>query len=108
MAIRQWTRLVAYGGLNFPLSTVGLPLAIYLAPFYSGEIGLPLAALGTAMLVARIFNFAIDPLVGILTDRWRPAIGRRKAWVPLGTVTLAAGVWLLFNPPQAAPWSGSC
>ncbi len=102
MAVRKWTRLIAYGGLNFPLSTVGLPLAIYLAPFYSGEIGLPLAALGTAMLIARIFNFAIDPLVGSLSDRWRPAIGRRKVWVPLGTVTLAAGVWLLFNPPQGS------
>ena len=99
-AIRQWTRLLAYGGLNFPLSTVGLPLAIYLAPFYAGEIGLPLAAVGTAMLIARLFNFAIDPLIGIATDRWRPKMGRRKVWVPLGTVTLAAGVWLLFNPPH--------
>ena len=32
----------AFGLVALPLSTIGLPLAIYLAPFYAGEMGLPL------------------------------------------------------------------
>jgi Na+/melibiose symporter-like transporter len=94
----RWWSLAAYGGLQFPLATIGLPLSIYLAPFYAGEIGLPLAALGTAMLLARLSDIVTDPLIGLASDRWRPAIGRRRVWVPLGISVLMLGVWLLFNP----------
>ena len=91
--------LLAYAGLQFPLATIGLPLSIYLAPFYAGELGLPLAGLGLAMVIARMSDLITDPIIGSLTDRWRPGIGRRKVWVPIGVITLALGVWLLFNPP---------
>jgi Na+/melibiose symporter-like transporter len=94
----SWGVLVAYGGLQFPLSTVGLPLSIFLAPFYAGELGIPLAALGLAMLLARLSDIVTDPLIGMATDRWRPAIGRRRVWVPIGTSVLALGIWFLFSP----------
>jgi Na+/melibiose symporter-like transporter len=94
----SWGVLAAYGGLQFPLSTVGLPLSIFLAPFYAGELGIPLAALGLAMLLARLSDIVTDPLIGMATDRWRPAIGRRRVWVPIGTSVLALGIWFLFNP----------
>ncbi len=96
----NWWQLIAYGGLQFPLATIGLPLSIYLAPFYAGELGLPLAALGTAMLLARLSDIITDPLIGMATDRWRPSIGRRRVWVPIGTAVLATGVYLLFNPAK--------
>lgn len=66
----RWQNL-AYGALALPLSTIGWPLSIYLAPFYAGEIGLPLAALGTAMLLARFADMITDPIIGTLSDRWR-------------------------------------
>jgi glycoside/pentoside/hexuronide:cation symporter, GPH family len=97
-----WGRLIAYGGLQLPLATIGLPLAIYLAPFYAGELGLPLATLGLAMLIARLSDLITDPIIGTISDRWRPAIGRRKVWVPIGISILTLGVWLLFNPPGKA------
>ncbi len=98
----SWGRLLAYGGLQFPLATIGLPLSIYLAPFYAGELGLPLAALGTAMLLARLSDIVTDPLIGMASDRWRPAIGRRRVWVPIGVTVLMIGVFLLFNPAKGA------
>jgi glycoside/pentoside/hexuronide:cation symporter, GPH family len=91
--------LLAYAGLQFPLAMIGLPLAIYLAPFYAGELGLPLGALGLAMVLARLSDLITDPIIGTLTDRWQPTIGRRRIWVPIGVTTLCIGVWLLFNPP---------
>jgi glycoside/pentoside/hexuronide:cation symporter, GPH family len=95
-----WGQLLAYGGLQFPLATIGLPLSIYLAPFYAGELGLPLAALGTAMLLARLSDIITDPFIGMLSDRWRPAIGRRRVWVPIGVTVLSLGVYFLFNPAK--------
>jgi Na+/melibiose symporter-like transporter len=90
--------LAAYGALALPLATIGLPLSIYLAPFYAGELGLPLAALGTAMVLARLLDVVVDPWIGVLTDRWRPSVGRRKIWLPLGGVVLLGGVYMLFRP----------
>lgn len=94
--------LAAYGGLAMPLAMIGLPLAIFLAPFYAGELGLPLALLGTAMLLGRFSDIITDPLIGMLSDRWRPAIGRRRVWVLMGAPILAGSVWMLFNPLSGA------
>lgn len=94
------TWLLAYGCIALPLSTIGLPLSIYLAPFYAGELGLPLAALGTAMVLARLVDVVVEPMIGVLSDRWRPSVGRRKIWLPIGVSLLALGSWMLFQPAQ--------
>ena len=90
----------AFGAVALPLSTIGLPLAIYLAPFYAGEMGLSLAALGTAMLLARILDVVVDPLIGSLSDRWPTRFGRRRPWLVAGSAIVVAGMWMLFHPPQ--------
>lgn len=90
--------LAAYGALSLPLATIGLPLSIYLAPFYAGELGLSLAALGTAMILARLIDIVVDPWIGIASDRWRPSPGRRKIWLPIGGTVLLIGVYMLFQP----------
>jgi glycoside/pentoside/hexuronide:cation symporter, GPH family len=94
--------LIAYGGLAMPLAMIGLPLAIFLAPFYGGEVGLSLAFVGTAMLIARFSDIVTDPLIGMLSDRWRPGIGRRRVWILIGSPVLAVSVWMLFNPGDGA------
>lgn len=91
--------VLVFGSLALPIATIGLPLSIYLAPFYAGEIGLPLALVGTAMVVARLLDIISDPLIGALTDRWRPRIGRRRVWLLIGTPVLLLGMVQLFNPP---------
>jgi len=90
----------AFGAVALPLSTIGLPLTIYLAPFYAGEMGLSLAALGTAMLLARILDIVVDPFIGSLSDRWRTRFGRRKPWLVAGAAVLLIGMVKLFHPPQ--------
>jgi glycoside/pentoside/hexuronide:cation symporter, GPH family len=89
---------VAYGSLALPLSMIGLPLSIYLAPFYAGELGLPLAALGLAMVIARMSDVVTDPFIGMASDNIRTRFGRRRIWIPLGIIVLMLGVWNLFNP----------
>lgn len=95
--LTPWTT-AAYGSLALPLSTIGLPLSIFLAPFYAGELGLPLAVLGIAMVIARMSDVVIDPLIGMASDNIRTRFGRRRIWIPLGIGVLMLGVWNLFNP----------
>lgn len=91
-------RILAFGALAMPQGALGLPLAIYLAPFYAAQLGLPLAMLGTALMVARLTDFITDPVVGLLSDRWRPRVGRRRVWLLIGTLIMLAGVQLLLRP----------
>ncbi|MEE2929685.1 MAG: MFS transporter [Pseudomonadota bacterium] len=94
--------ILAYGSLNLPVGTIGLPVAIYLAPLYAGQLDLSLGLIGVAFLLARLSDFITDPLVGVLSDRWRPKIGRRRIWLILGTIVMMAGVFLLFRPQPGA------
>lgn len=89
----------SFGAVALPLATIGLPLTIYLAPFYAGEVGLSLAALGTAMLLARILDVVVDPFIGSLSDRLRSRFGRRKPWLVGGSAVLLLGMMKLFHPP---------
>ncbi len=90
--------MLAYSCVALPLSTIGLPLSIYLAPVYAGELGLSLAAIGTAMVLARLVDIFIDPMIGIASDRWRPKPGRRKIWLPIGGLAMIIGCLMLFRP----------
>jgi len=92
--------ILSYGILSLPIGVIGVPMGIYLAPFYAGELGLSLAAIGSMLILSRLSDFVTDPLIGLLSDRWRPAIGRRKVWVPIGTLVMMTGVYLLFQPPD--------
>lgn len=104
------SRIWAFATLAMPLGMLGLPLAIYLAPFYSGELGLPLAMIGTALMLARLSDFVTDPIMGLITDRWRPSIGRRRIWLIFGCLIMMAGVQLLLRPPPGVDviWFGLC
>ncbi|MEM8497978.1 MAG: MFS transporter [Pseudomonadota bacterium] len=90
--------IVCYGVLSLPIGVLGIPMGIYLAPFYGGELGLPLAVIGSMLMLSRLSDFVTDPLIGTLSDRWRPRVGRRKVWLPIGTIIMMVGVHLLLRP----------
>ena len=92
---------VSYGAPAAPLALAGLPLAVYLPVIYadSDGFGLSLAVVGLLLALSRISDVVTDPLIGYLSDRWKPRWGRRKPWVLVGTPIFALGMWFLFMPP---------
>jgi glycoside/pentoside/hexuronide:cation symporter, GPH family len=104
------SQIWAFATIAMPLGMLGLPMAIYLAPFYAGQLGLPLSMVGFALILARLSDFVTDPIMGVVTDRWRPSIGRRRIWLIFGTLIMMAGVQLLLRPPPEIGllWFGLC
>ncbi|MEE4298151.1 MAG: MFS transporter [Pseudomonadales bacterium] len=92
--------LAAYAGIHFPLSLTSLVVLVYVPVLY-GELGIPLALIGTVLMAARLGDVVTDPLIGWLSDRTHAALGRRKPWVLAGTPLLMISVWMLFVPPEA-------
>jgi Na+/melibiose symporter-like transporter len=88
--------LAAFAGPGLPIGAVGLPMIVYLPPYYAGTLGLDLAAVGLVFFLVRAIDLPLDPLLGHWMDRTRSRLGRYRPWLIAGGVTLAAGVWLVF------------
>jgi GPH family glycoside/pentoside/hexuronide:cation symporter len=89
-----WT----WASVGLPLAMIGYPVGIYLPDLYSGEMGVPLAAIGTMLMLARFSDAITDPAMGFASDHLETRFGRRKPWVAAGVPTMLIGIWMLFNP----------
>lgn len=93
-------RILAYGIPGLPLAILGVPLYIYLPPYYAEILGI--GAVGALLLAARLWDVVTDPLIGALGDRLQVRIGRRKLMIMLGTPLLLIAAHALFRPPDDA------
>ena len=88
--------LAAFAGPGLPIGAVGLPMIVYLPPYYAGHLGLDLLAVGLVFFLVRAIDLPLDPLLGHWMDRTQSRFGRYRPWLLAGGLTLAAGVWLVF------------
>ena len=86
--------LFAYGLFGMPLAMAALPLYVHLPKFYGDHLGVPLATLGVLLLVLRLADGVLDPLLGALSDR----VWSRKRLIALAVPLLAVGMAALFAP----------
>ena len=94
--------LAAYGLPALPLATLALVLAVSIPTFYSSEIGLSLTAVGTTLLLLRIFDAVIDPVIGFVADRTTLKFGRRRSFVALAMPLTVVSCYHVFVPPADA------
>ena len=94
--------LAAYALPALPLALLTLPLYVLVPAFYARELMLPIAAVGSALLIVRIVDALADPLTGLFADRWRPRFGRRRLWVLAASIPTALCAFLVFTPPAGA------
>ena len=96
-----WKEGWRYGLMGLPLAFVALPLYVVLPNYYALHYGVPLAALGTLLLGARLLDAFTDPLLGRWSDRlYARAPVTVLAWAAWAAAALAVGLLLLFFPPQ--------
>ncbi len=90
--------LVGYGLPAFALALFGVPVFVHLPKFYADVAGAPLGALGAAILLTRLGDGVLDPLVGAWSDRIRTRWGRRRPFLLLASPPLGLAVVALFSP----------
>ena len=91
-----------YGLLGLPLAFVALPLYVLLPNHYAREFGMPLATLGAALLVARLFDACVDPWIGTASDRLLArGASRLLRAAALCAMALGLGFAGLFMPPES-------
>jgi glycoside/pentoside/hexuronide:cation symporter, GPH family len=101
--MRAWG--LRYGLLGLPLAFVALPLYVSLPAYYAGTFEVPLAQLGALLLLARLIDAGLDPLIGTWADGWLSK-RRQLPWV-MGSaaVVMVLAFAGLFFPPEG--WRGT-
>ena len=90
--------IAAFVSPGIPLSALGLPLLVYLPPFYAEEMGLGLSLVGTIFMITRFWDVFTDPVLGVLSDRVTTPLGRRRHWIILSVPILMICVYKVFIP----------
>jgi len=84
----------AFGMPGLPIAGLLLILAVYVPRYYVG-LGVDFAAVGVAILVVRLLDIFLDPLLGLVMDRTKTPIGRYRPWLLLGTPVAMIGIYRL-------------
>ena len=90
--------LFAFGFISVPLASGGLPLVLYLTPYYAAVSGMSLAMIGSILSLTRVADVFIDPLIGAASDRTPAHLGRRGLWIALGVPVMALATLAVFAP----------
>ena len=75
-------------------------VGFWLLFFYTDVYRIPAAAAGTIMLVARFWDMAIDPVIGIVSDRTQTRWGKFRPYILFGAIPYAVLSILTFTTPN--------
>jgi GPH family glycoside/pentoside/hexuronide:cation symporter len=93
-------RLAAYALPALALAALGIPVHVHMPTYYAETVGLGLAATGGALLVSRLVDLLVDPIIGLACDGGHGR--RRRGWLLAGLPLLLVAGWHLFMPPVDA------
>lgn len=75
-------------------------VGFWLLFFYTDVYGISAAAAGTIMLVARFWDMAIDPVIGVISDRTNTRWGKFRPYILYGAIPYAVLAILTFTTPN--------
>lgn len=90
--------VLAYSGVALPLAALYFPVYVFLADFYTSNTDISLGQLGSVFILIRLFDAFSDPIIGLLSDRFRSRFGLRKLWLVAGTPIVMISAMALFSP----------
>jgi GPH family glycoside/pentoside/hexuronide:cation symporter len=75
-------------------------VGFWLLFFYTDVYGISAAAAGTIMLIARFWDMAVDPVIGIVSDRTNTRWGKFRPYILFGAIPYAILAILTFTTPN--------
>ncbi len=98
------TSLTGREKVSYGLGAVGKDMvymlsASYILYYYQDVCGVPAAAMGVILLVARVFDAFNDPVMGVIVARTRTKWGKFRPWLLIGTILNAFVLYFMFSAP---------
>ncbi len=90
---------LAYGMGDCGANVVVAMCSTFLTAYYTDTVGIAAAAIGTMMLLTRIFDGITDIIMGTLVDKTRTKWGKARPWLLWTAPLMGLSLVLLFNVP---------
>jgi len=81
-------------------------MLIFLLFFLTQALDISPVLAGFALLIPRLVDVALDPLIGVVSDRTRSRLGRRRPFLLMGALALGPLFALTFSMPSYWPEIG--
>lgn len=91
---------LSYGMGDFASNLSWGLVASYLNFYYSDVFGLPTVLIGVLLLVARVWDCFVDPIVGLVIERTNTRFGRFRPYILFGAIVFAIFNTLTFTTPS--------
>jgi len=87
-----------FGSVAYGVKDAGFGALLLL--YYNQVVGLPAQLVGTAIMIALIFDAFADPIVGQISDNLRTRWGRRHPFMYASAIPVAVSYFFLWFPPH--------
>ncbi|GGO61383.1 MFS transporter [Nonomuraea cavernae] len=96
-------RLLGYGAGSVGTGVFSAVPGLLLLYYLTDMLGVPAAVAGAVLVVPKIWDVLLNPLVGAASDREAVRMGRRTRLMLAGAVGLPLAFALMFAVPSASP-----
>lgn len=97
----SWWRKIGYGLGDIYGGGSGVIIGFYYLYFLTDVIRLSPGLAGTVILISKVYDAITDPFEGVLADRTRTALGRRRPYLLFGIPFVFLSFFALFFPYNA-------
>lgn len=94
----SWWSKIGYGLGDIYGGGAGVIISFYYLIFLTDVVRIAPALAGTVILISKIYDSITDPFEGLLADRTRTKLGRRRPYLLLGIPLIFLSFFALFYP----------
>ena len=91
----------SYGCGDFGCNIIYTAMSAFLMFYYTDYAGVSALAVGTIMMVSRIFDGISDIIMGVIVDRTKSRFGKARPWLLRMCIPFAVSGVLLFSVPTS-------
>ncbi|MBX3010204.1 MAG: glycoside-pentoside-hexuronide (GPH):cation symporter [Caldilineaceae bacterium] len=103
--LRTFTKFI-YGLGDWGAGAATTARTLFWLFFIVSVIGVDISLAGYAFVIGRIWDGINDPLIGMISDRFRSRWGRRRPFLLVGALPFGLGFYLMFQqPPVTSDWA---
>ncbi len=98
----SWWQKIGYGLGDIYGGGSGTLIGFYYLYFLTDVVRLAPGLAGTVILISKVYDSITDPFEGLIADRTRTRLGRRKPYLLFGIPFVFLSFFLLFYPANAS------
>lgn len=101
LELRKIVERFSYGCGDFGCNIIYTAMSAFLMFYYTDYAGISALAVGTIMMVSRIFDGISDIIMGVIVDRTKSRFGKARPWLLRMCIPFAVSGVLLFSVPTS-------